>query len=80
MMKCGSGAPPEMNQRTCDRSAVANSGASISSFQVVGTPRTTVQRSRSMVRQIAEASNDLCNTIVPPTVKMGMVNAAMPPA
>ena len=34
----GSGAPPLISQRTCDRSVVANSGASASSFQIVGTP------------------------------------------
>ena len=79
-MYSGSGAPPLMNQRTWSSFAAANSGASISIFQMVGTPRTTVQRSRSMVRQTWEASNDLCSTIVPPAVKIGIVNAAMPPA
>lgn len=80
MTNCGNGAPPEMNQRTCDRSAVANSGASSNSFQIVGTPRTTVQRSCSIVFHTAATSKPLWITTVPPMQNTGIRNAASPPA
>ena len=79
-MYSGSGAPPLMNQRTCDVSAVANSGASISIFQIVGTPRTTVHLSSTMARHTSVVSKARWRTMVPPMVKMGSRNAPSPPA
>ncbi len=79
----GSGAPPLKSARTEERSTPASSGvssASSSIFQIVGTPSTTVQRSRSTVRQISTGSKPRWRTMRPPMVTIGTRNANRPPA
>ncbi len=80
-MRClGSGAPPEISQRTRLRLTVWNSGASARSFQIVGTPSTTVHPSSSITRQTSAASKAACSTSRPPTSSSGARNAPSPPA